>query len=831
MADFTDIPGALINQRMQGLQNRYQGVQDMFSDPNSYARGRLGLSNQDEDEEEKRRRLAAQAAARGESAPVKETRTTDPATGEVKLKLEGNEADLTAANPNTPTITRPGQPAVGAGYTGSALTPQFNFAQPAMAAPAAPVAPQPDPAEMARARAAQEQAMQAQAAQAQATQAQATQAQAQAMPAPAQAQAQAMPAPAPAQAQTVAAPAQPVRPVPLPNAAPPQQGQPIRDDSGQIVGYETNNQMMKNMLSGAPVGANAPAVPVNPNQAPPAPAQQPSAETATMQQTAEPAATTWQDKLLAAQKDTGQLIDFIANKKENSPESIEIAKGLLKKAYRREEEDAGLEKSLKGLASKDPKEQSDAIKKLRSKDEEGSLFKAYIFNRLGLTQLAQEEQSKITGPKFERAMMDGQTYMTEVNRKGGITAAYDSTGRAVDDTVLAKLNSGASKFGSQAYGFTGGSMTIPQGDPDAGEEYRQRTNSQTGDIENIITTGKNRGKPYTGSAGYEKRVGSQAMIGENNLINNLVETHGKNNLNAEKDMLARLGPYGSPKNPFKDSNDFRETYKFKQAIPTKEMITPSQSNVKPMSAPANPNEPAATMQNTGYQSEQDTGGFIKTGGPVSKFTPLNEMSEESTIRQKGSEQAIESAGAGTTVTAKSRAQRVEALPSREDDARRVIRTINDVINHPGFEISTGATAPIGSLLAMVPGSPFGARDWRAKYGELKGQQFLEAYQNLRGTGSISEKEGSKAEQAVAALSDPGISESEFKRNSELLKNDVKRRIDTERKSLGMKPIEWAQVETDMKKDALSERDRAALTWAEKNPKDPRADKIRKELGF
>jgi hypothetical protein len=240
-------------------------------------------------------------------------------------------------------------------------------------------------------------------------------------------------------------------------------------------------------------------------------------------------------------------------------------------------------------------------------------------------------------------------------------------------------------------------------------------------------------------------------------------------------------------------------------------------------------------------AETDQGGFIKTAGPATETpeqrsmrqfnTPEDRATRESNLIQKGGEQAITSAGAGTTVTAKSRAERVEILPSREDDARRVIRTINEVVNHPGMEISTGATAPIGSFLAMIPGSPFGARDWRAKYGELKGQQFLEAYQNLRGLGSVSEKEGSKAEQAVAALSDPGISEVEFKRNAELLKNDVKRRIDTERKSLGMKPIEWAQMETDMKKDALSERDRAALTWAEKNPKDPRADKIRKELGF
>jgi hypothetical protein len=680
MADFSDIPGELFNQRIQGLQNRYQGVQDMFADPNSYARGRLGLSNQEEDEEEKRRRLAAQAAARGESAPVKETRTTDPATGEVKVKIEGNESDLTAANPNTPTVVRPGQPAVGAGYTGSALTPQFNFAQPTMAAPAGPVAPAQDPAEMARARAAQEQAMQAQAAQAQAMQAQAAQAQAaQAQAAQAQAQAQAMPAPA--QAQTVAAPAQPVQPVPLPNAAPPQQGQPIRDDSGQIVGYETNNQMMKNMLSGAPVGANAPAVPVNPNQAPPA--QQQPVETATVQQTAEPAAATWQDKLLAAQKDPDQLIDFIANKKENSPEAIKIAQGLLKKAYKREEEDAALEKSLKGLASKDPKEQADSIKKLRSKDEEGSLFKAYIFNRLGLTQLAQEEQSKISGPKVERIMLDGKSYMAETNRKGGFTAAYDETGRAVDDGLLAKLNAGASKFGSQAYGFTGGSMTIPDGDPDAGQEYRQRTNAQTGQIENIITTGKNRGKVYGGAPGSEKRVNTQQQIE----INRIMAKIGTQPLEIAQKIVSEEEAKNGPMDP-KIKQEILNNARANSEMYSKEIKTPAPASASPQQKMSAPAVDQGGMMTTGLN--QDSGGFIQTAAPG--YPGARES--ERALNRKAAEEDIEVAGTGKKEIAKEAGKQVAASPEMQSLIKNITRA-QEILDSGKHNIGSLGSALVG----------------------------------------------------------------------------------------------------------------------------------------
>jgi len=74
-------------------------------------------------EEERKRRekeaaLAAQAQAQAQDVesglsqvgpvaptPIKETRTIDPATGEVKLSITGNERDLTAANANTPTYS------------------------------------------------------------------------------------------------------------------------------------------------------------------------------------------------------------------------------------------------------------------------------------------------------------------------------------------------------------------------------------------------------------------------------------------------------------------------------------------------------------------------------------------------------------------------------------------------------------------------------------------------------------------------------------------------------------------------------------------------------
>ena len=121
-----------------------------------------GGFNPMETEEERRKRLAAEAAGE-EPTPVKETRTTDPVTGQVKLKIEGSEQDLSAANPLTPTVVAPKPPAapeLGAGYAGSALTPQFNFQSPAQtSAPTQPVSP-PMPQPMAQTQMSQPQVQQ-----------------------------------------------------------------------------------------------------------------------------------------------------------------------------------------------------------------------------------------------------------------------------------------------------------------------------------------------------------------------------------------------------------------------------------------------------------------------------------------------------------------------------------------------------------------------------------------------------------------------------------------------------------------------------------------------
>lgn len=75
--------------------------------------------------------------------------------------------------------------------------------------------------------------------------------------------------------------------------------------------------------------------------------------------------------------------------------------------------------------------------------------------------------------------------------------------------------------------------------------------------------------------------------------------------------------------------------------------------------------------------------------------------------------------------------------------------------HPGFQDAVGA----GIGLRFVPGT--NAANFQAYFDQVKGQTFLQAFQTLKGGGSITEKEGEKATSALNRMS-LAQSETEFK---------------------------------------------------------------------
>ena len=156
-----------------------------------------------------------------------------------------------------------------------------------------------------------------------------------------------------------------------------------------------------------------------------------------------------------------------------------------------------------------------------------------------------------------------------------------------------------------------------------------------------------------------------------------------------------------------------------------------------------------------------------------------------------------------------------------DTADYLLTKINELITHPGFSVSVGATVQPG--FQFIPGTD--RANWSARFEEIKGQQFLQAFESLKGGGAITDKEGAKAQAAISRMN-TGQSEKEFKEAAEDFIGVVQRGVDRQRKKAGLEPL----YGTEAASKKLSLEDKRALEWAKNNPNDPRAEQVRKRLG-
>jgi len=121
---------------------------------------------------------------------------------------------------------------------------------------------------------------------------------------------------------------------------------------------------------------------------------------------------------------------------------------------------------------------------------------------------------------------------------------------------------------------------------------------------------------------------------------------------------------------------------------------------------------------------------------------------------------------GQTI-AKDKVVRAAQLPKVLDTAEMTLREVDDLIGkrdekgnllkgekpHPGFETAVGFSFLPGAR--FVPGAP--AADFQARFDQIKGGAFLQAFETLKGGGSITNVEGDKG---TAALNRMGLAQSE-----------------------------------------------------------------------
>lgn len=89
-----------------------------------------------------------------------------------------------------------------------------------------------------------------------------------------------------------------------------------------------------------------------------------------------------------------------------------------------------------------------------------------------------------------------------------------------------------------------------------------------------------------------------------------------------------------------------------------------------------------------------------------------------------------------------------ALPQMQSTANTTIALADQALKHPGFDSAYG----LSQIIPAIPGSA--RADFETFMNQGKGKVFTEAYENLKGGGSITEIEVLKGEQAIARIGDP-----------------------------------------------------------------------------
>jgi hypothetical protein len=285
----------------------------------------------------------------------------------------------------------------------------------------------------------------------------------------------------------------------VPAVAPPiAKAQPIINDQGQVLGHETPEQIIQGAQTNAPI-AQAPQLqgPVAPpamtpvvapvaqgpvNPAAPAPVTAPAP--VVTQPPAEPPAPDWEQKLSNA-KTPDEVLNLLSDP--NTPKDVrghaaEQYAGLL--ANNSKEKSA--EKTLMDASKGDPRATSELARELKKSGEEGSYLKAIFFARMGLTELAKEEQQKLgAGTQYQSVVgPDNKRYTAVVNGQGAVTKAFDAAGNIVGDQTLTAINAQGAlgkgavtgqTFGKDAQGNVISHTILPNG---RGVQWKNETSGE-----------------------------------------------------------------------------------------------------------------------------------------------------------------------------------------------------------------------------------------------------------------------------------------------------------------------------------------------------------------
>jgi len=128
------------------------------------------------------------------------------------------------------------------------------------------------------------------------------------------------------------------------------------------------------------------------------------------------------------------------------------------------------------------------------------------------------------------------------------------------------------------------------------------------------------------------------------------------------------------------------------------------------------------------------------------------------------------------------------LPAVVAEADQTAKLVDDLLAHPGLGAAVGSSAMLGTQI--IPGTQ--GKDFMVRLEQLKGKQFLQAFQSLRGGGQITEAEGHKATDAMSRMKNTS-SEAEFIKAAQEFKDIIRKGADRARARAGVVPSQSNQT--------------------------------------
>lgn len=135
--------------------------------------------------------------------------------------------------------------------------------------------------------------------------------------------------------------------------------------------------------------------------------------------------------------------------------------------------------------------------------------------------------------------------------------------------------------------------------------------------------------------------------------------------------------------------------------------------------------------------------------------------------------------AGSTVAAKGEAEAIIELPKVVAQGEEAVKLVDDLLKAPGFKQAVGGSRMLG--VQKIPGTD--AYDFDVRLNQLKGKQFLAAFETLKGGGQITEVEGKKATEAIARM-DAASTEKEFTNAAREFQDIIKQGVDRAKAKAG-----------------------------------------------